>query len=172
MEEWRDINGFEGIYQVSNHGRIRSLDRVSLRKDGRTVITKGKLIKPCMNKKDGYLHLILHKYGVMATCYVHRLVALHFVPNPLNLDTVNHKDFNKENNNAENLEWCTQKENVLHSSERMKKEKKICKASKTGEKYIRKIGNRYYLLIRRNINISKSFDTLAEAVAYKNGVLK
>jgi hypothetical protein len=173
MEIWKDIKGYEGIYQVSNHGRVRSLDRSFIRKDGRICSAKGKIIKPCMNQKNsGYLHLLLHNNGKTETFYIHRLVAVHFVPNPNGYSTVNHKDFDRKNNLAENLEWCMQKDNVLHDSERMRKEKTVCKPSRTGEKYIRKVGNKYYLNIRRSINVSKSFDSLAEAVNFRNEVLK
>lgn len=108
-EVWKDIEGYEGLYQVSNFGRVRSLDRNVTNKgvygDKSTYFTKGKLLKP--SEKQGYLRVVLSKNNERCTCSVHRLVAETFIPNPLNLPCVNHKDENKSNNHVDNLEWCS-----------------------------------------------------------------
>ena len=97
-EEWRDIKGYEGKYQVSSYGRIKSLNYNRTKKE--------KILNPCLTKK-GYLIVDLYKNGRRKPCTVHKLVALHFIPNYDNLPQVNHKDENKSNNRVDNLEWCT-----------------------------------------------------------------
>lgn len=109
MEEWKDIAGFEGMYQVSNMGQVRSLDRL----DSRGYKYKGRTVKPSTSKGYQYAHLCkLSKY---TTISIHRLVALAFIPNPDNLPQVNHIDGNKQNNHVSNLEWVTEKENINHA---------------------------------------------------------
>ena len=97
MEEWRDIKGYEGKYQVSNLGRVRSLN----------FNKTGKIKELSYAKRRGYLGVTLFKDKKPKTFAVHRLVAEMFIPNPNNYPQVNHKDENKLNNNVENLEWCT-----------------------------------------------------------------
>ena len=111
MEIWKDIEGYEGLYQVSNKGRIKSLNRIDSR--GRKVNEKILSSKP--NNK-GYLRVHLYKNGKRKPFSVHRLVAIAFIPNPNNLLEVNHKDENKENNTVDNLEWCDRKYNANYGS--------------------------------------------------------
>ena len=115
-ECWKPIKDYEGIYEVSNYGRVKSLERViynSGTKNGLYTIHE-KIIKQRINKKrHGYCELSLHKNGKEKRFKVHRLVAEAFIPNPNNLPEVNHIDGNKENNHASNLEWCTSKENKM-----------------------------------------------------------
>ena len=111
MEIWKDIEGYEGLYQVSNKGRIKSLNRIDSR--GRKVNEKILSSKP--NNK-GYLRVHLYKNGKRKPFSVHRLVAIAFIPNPNNLLEVNHKDENKENNTVDNLEWCNRKYNTNYGS--------------------------------------------------------
>ena len=112
-EEWRDVSGYERLYQVSNLGRVRSLDR--WRKNGSGEYKqKGRIL----NQGDtttGYKQIVLNKDKKRKTLKVHRLVAIAFIPNPENKPNVNHIDGNPHNNNVENLEWCTQAENVQHA---------------------------------------------------------
>ena len=119
-ECWKPIKDYEGIYEVSNYGRVKSLERViynSGTKNGLYTIHE-KIIKQRINKKrHGYCELSLHKNGKEKRFKVHRLVAEAFIPNPNNLPEVNHIDGNKENNHASNLEWCTSKENKEHAWE-------------------------------------------------------
>lgn len=108
MEEvWKDVAGYEGLYQVSNMGRVRSLDRKIKGFDGRTFFHKGKILKASLNIKRGYLRVRLTKHNKGKFYRVHRLVAKTFVPNPHNLKEVNHIDENRLNNVATNLEWCS-----------------------------------------------------------------
>lgn len=98
-EIWKSIAGYEGLYEVSTEGNVRSL------KFGKT-----RILKP-QDNGTGYLHVKLCKDGKVKNMRVHRLVAQAFLPNPLNLETVNHKDENKANNSASNLEWMSQADN-------------------------------------------------------------
>lgn len=102
-EVFKDIAGYEGKYQVSNLGHVKSL------KYG-----KERILRPGKNG-DGYLHVILCKNGKPKKYKVHRLVTQAFIPNPDNLPCVNHKDQNKKNNKASNLEWCDNQYNVRYS---------------------------------------------------------
>lgn len=113
MEVWKDIPGYEGLYQVSNLGRVKSLDRV-VQKGETTRRFHGKIIA-ASNKKNGYLQIKLYKNGVRQFYGVHRLVAECFVLNPDGKPQVNHIDGDKRNNRADNLEWCTASENQLHA---------------------------------------------------------
>lgn len=108
-EIWKDIVGFEGLYQVSREGKIRSLDRRVQCVDS-VRCYKGRLMKQ-HKKKNGYLQVCLRRQKIGKQYLVHRLVATAFLPNPDGLPVVNHKDENKENNSVENLEWCTQSYN-------------------------------------------------------------
>lgn len=112
MEEWRDVEGFNGLYQVSNYGRVRSLDRVVKRKG--YVLQKGKVLSPAKSS-TGYMVVQLtginHK---RVNVSVHRLVAKAFCKQEDGANEVNHKNGKKDDNRAENLEWCTHRQNVKH----------------------------------------------------------
>lgn len=115
-EVWKDIIGLEGLYQISNKGNVRSVDREQKNKNGVAVRYKGKRIKPQPNSA-GYLRVELKANGKTERCFVHRLVAKHFVGNALpeiNI-VVNHIDSNPHNNDATNLEWTTYKGNSQHA---------------------------------------------------------
>lgn len=104
MEEiWEDIKGYEGLYQVSNLGRVRSLDRVVVYTNGRTQFYKGRILAQT-KINSGYFTVALGRNG---RYLVHRLVAEAFIPNPDNLPCINHIDCNKINNTSSNLEFCT-----------------------------------------------------------------
>lgn len=105
---WKPVVGYEGLYEVSNTGIVRGLERFGNRNH-----TFQKELKPSKNKR--YEEVKLYKDGGKRTFKVHRLVAMAFVPNVENKPQINHIDGNKNNNNAENLEWCTQSENNRHA---------------------------------------------------------
>ena len=113
IEIWKDIEGYEGLYQVSNLGNVRSLDRVVTNYQG-SFIKKGE-VKTICNLTKGYKGVCLCKDGKQKTHKVHRLVAQAFLPNPDNLPQVNHKDEDKTNNSVNNLEWCDNEYNINYS---------------------------------------------------------
>lgn len=116
MEIWKDIVGAEGSYQVSNLGNIRTLDRILLRKDGRTQRKKGQPIVIRLNPQTGYYEFKLNLSGRLYVKKVHRVVAEAFIPNhDLTKVCVNHKNGNKLDNHVENLEWVSYSENLKHS---------------------------------------------------------
>lgn len=113
IELWKDIDGYEGFYQVSNLGRVRSLPRyVSDRRLG-TKFLKGRDLSLTADS-NGYVIVVLQRNGEKRSFKVHRLVTTAFLPNPENKPSVNHIDHNKANNCLSNLEWCTPKENTAH----------------------------------------------------------
>lgn len=114
-EEWRDIKGYEGWYQVSNTGRVRSLDRVVVSKCGVKRFYPGREIVPCDAGKT-YRNVPLSKGGFHRTPRLCRLVAEAFVPNPHGYNQVNHKDEDKTNDRADNLEWCSPKYNTNYGT--------------------------------------------------------
>jgi len=118
MEKWKDIKGYEGIYQVSDKGNVKSLERIVTEKNGKTKKLKERTLKPVINN-NGYCELILHKNKKYKHYRVHRLVAEAFIENPNNYPIINHKDGNRRNNIKENIEWCTYKYNYNYD----KKEK-------------------------------------------------
>ena len=125
MEEWKSIPGYEGLYEVSSYGRVRSLDRYVKVKNKSYRLQKGKVLSPGINSY-GYLQVFLCCNGKYKIITVHRLIAQAFLPNPDNLPMINHKDEDKTNNNVDNLEWCTQQYNsnykgvLKRRSQRMK----------------------------------------------------
>lgn len=109
-EIWKEIQGFEGLYAVSNRGRVMNLE-------------SGKVLKPQVNN-NGYERVCLVKNKKRKKCYIHKLVANAFIENPNNLVQVNHIDENKRNNNVNNLNWMTASQNTIYSSH-----KRSCKVN-------------------------------------------
>ena len=114
-EEWKPVKGFEGLYEVSNLGQVRSLDRLRKNVKGMAKIN-GRIITGNHGGKH-YYQVALRKDGKKKYMSVHRLVAEAFIPNPDGKSQVNHIDGNKQNNVVSNLEWVTPSENILHSFE-------------------------------------------------------
>lgn len=143
--------------------------------NNQVVKERTKLLKATDNG-NGYYVVHLRKNGLRKMFYVHRLVANAFITNDNCYPVVNHKDYNKHNNNVNNLEWCTVKENVNYSVQKMKHEKKRCKTSNTGEKYISMyLSHKKYKTYRLTIkskNICKCFKTLDNAIDYRNKVME
>jgi hypothetical protein len=130
MEVFKDIQGYEGYYQISNFGRVKTLARTYINGKGGLCKVKEAIKAPCLTP-IGYVQITLYKDGVGLTHKMHRLVASHFIANPENKPEVNHKDGNKLNNHVTNLEWVTSKENIVH-------------AEKTGLRNSKGQGNAFY----------------------------
>lgn len=116
-EIWADVPSFEGLYRVSNKGRVMSLERVVPNKRFTKIgmMAVPAKIKALRRSAEGYTNVTLSKDGKPYVFLLHRLVASVFIPNPDNLPMVNHIDGNPRNNNVENLEWCTCKQNLEHA---------------------------------------------------------
>lgn len=117
-EVWKDVDGFDGKYQVSNTGKVKSF-RFSTRYSKKSEPFEH-LLKPSLTR-EGYLHVTLYNGpGDRKKYTVHQLVAMAFIPNPQKYPTVNHKDENKLNNNVDNLEWCTYAYNNAYGTARIR----------------------------------------------------
>jgi hypothetical protein len=114
-EVWKDVPNFEGLYQVSNFGQVKSLARVLTLRDGRPQTKPERILKQATSRK-GYKTVKLCNIGEEHTFQVHRLVAEAFIPNPDNLPQVNHKDEIKYHNFSSNLEWCTNDYNINYGT--------------------------------------------------------
>ena len=159
-EIWTDVHGYEGLYQVSNMGRVKSLVK---------PYNAEEIIVKLFKNNKGYVTVNLWRNRKFKTKLVHRLVAEHFVPRDHG-NVVNHKDYNKDNNTAENLEWCTQKENLQYSLCHRPLTKKNAPLPNTGEKYVHKATNRpgYYVAIHRPRKTTRYFRTLEEAIKFRS----
>lgn len=179
-EIWKPVKGYEGFYEVSNLGRVKSLERY-VKSGNRTIKVYEKILSICkMQGKRGipYYVVELSKNGKPKTARLHRLVAEAFIPNPLNKPCVNHIDYDTSNNEVSNLEWCTHKENNDHSYFRRKKALKGVNSKlrfynngNTGEHHI------YYSKKDKSFRVSfmkskkqyyKEFKTLEEAKNWRD----
>lgn len=119
MEEiWKDVPGYEGLYQVSNMGRVKSLARtrdMNLPGRNKPAPVPERILR--YGKSLGYQNVTLSKNGAVERIRVHKLVAMTFIPNPRFCTQINHKNGDKHDNRVENLEWCTPKENIRHARE-------------------------------------------------------
>lgn len=114
-EQWRTINGYEGYYEISSLGRVRSVSRVILLGNNRKHNLKGRILKTRVNDR-GYVYVGLSKEGKRKSLRVHRLVAEAFLKNPFNKPQINHINEIKTDNTISNLEWVTQEENMNHGT--------------------------------------------------------
>lgn len=132
MEQWRNVKGYEGVYEVSSLGNVR---RISYNDKG----NKGKYLLPFYLKKysdkDGYLKVVLSVKRDPKSMRCHRLVAMAFIDNPFMKKEINHKDGNKANNDINNLEWVTQSENRIHCLENLNPKLRNNKSSKPVYRY-------------------------------------
>ena len=124
-EEWRDIEGYKGLYQISSYGRVKSLERMKRNSRGYHKIPE-RILKPYVSG-HGYLQVQLYKEGNRKPYHVHRLVATAFLENTKGYTEVNHKDENKQNNHMDNLEWCSHSYNNSYNDKGKKAGKKISK---------------------------------------------
>jgi len=120
LEIWGKIDGWDGVYMVSNFGKVKSIPRYIPCKNGANRLTKESILKQQVDK-FGYCRIGLHKNHKMKLCVVHRLVAKAFLPNPENKPCVNHINGNPSDNQIGNLEWCTYKENSTHAFKVLKR---------------------------------------------------
>ena len=149
-----EIPGYEGLYYIEPNGEIYSQDRIAY---GR--FREGQKINPFVHK-DGYYRVVLSKNGTPKTFLVHRLLALTYIPNPNNYPCINHIDCNKQNNNLNNLEWCTQ----MYNSQSINTSKKFGTIGLTE-------WNTYKTAYRSNGNrYNKTFKTKKEAEDYLNEI--
>ena len=159
MEEWRDIIGYEGSYQISNLGHVKSLNRTDT--TGRNI--KEKILKGTPNK-DGYLCVEFKKDGKRRTFAVHRLVAMMFIPNIENKQCVDHINTTRTDNRVENLRWVTHKENCnneltrKHRSEAIKGKKNPFYGKKHTKETMQKIRKKVYCK-----ELDKTYESIAEA---------
>lgn len=138
MEIWKDVKGYENLYQVSNKGRVKTLYKPD---QGCSTLDENNIKKiGDVTKHKGYCLVQLYKDGKKKMARVHRLVAEAFIPNPMNYPQVNHIDGNKTNNCVENLEWCSGKHNMEHAAKhhllgdaKLKKTRKIQQLTLDGE---------------------------------------
>lgn len=169
-EQWKDIKGYEGLYQISSFGRVKSLKRKV--QHGNYSYTRKERFLVCHEDKYGYLIIGLNKDKEHKTMKVHRLVAEAFIENPKGLQIVNHKDFNRTNNEISNLEWCDCQYNAQYSRERRPLMITKKNPGATKEKYIYLCENRFRVQIRnRSVRITKRFSTLEEAIVFRNEVV-
>lgn len=158
QEIWKDIKNYEGLYQVSNLGNVRSLNRIRKngKKENQFYLHKGKTLKPAV-QSVGYKFVVLCKNGKSKGYRVHRLVAETFIENPNNYNCINHKDENRLNNCVDNLEWCT----IAYNNTYGTKQERHSKAMK--KKVGRKI-NQYDL----EGNFIKQWESIIDAEKYLN----
>lgn len=114
-EIWCPVKNYEGLYEVSDKGRVKSIGYGDYR-----------ILRP-LKTKNGYLRVWICKNGEKEKCYIHRLVAQTFIHNPNNLPEVNHKDEDKTNNSVQNLEWCDQKYNINYGTRTQRQSEKLSK---------------------------------------------
>ena len=153
--QWLPIKGYEELYEVSDTGEVRSVDRVLSVTNQKEKLFKGRVLLQTMNKQVQYKQVSLWKENKGTSYYVHRLVAEAFIPNPESKPEVNHIDGNRQNNHIFNLEWVTSGENSLH-------------ASKTGLRvYTNRLTKDEFLDCLYDVINGESYQSLSSRVPYK-----
>lgn len=153
-EEWRPIVGYEGLYEVSNTGKIKRCEYV----DANNRLCKSKILKFKINK-GGYCTIGLTKNGKRSFLMGHRLVAMAFIPNPDNLPQINHKDENRQNNYVSNLEWCTSKYNINYGNSVKKRSFGVIQLTKEG-KFVREYRSGFAASQANNIARTNLYNAL------------
>ena len=156
-EVWRPVKGYEGIYEVSNIGKVKSCERIVIRSNGRKINFPEKIMKPSINHK-GYEVIDLRKNGKRECGFVHRLVGKAFIENPNNKKQINHKNGIKTDNDVRNLEWVTNQENMIHAYKNGLKDNK-----KASESRKRKIDQ-----LTLEGDFIKSYNSINDATKYTN----
>ena len=169
-EKWADIKGYEGLYQISNFGRVKSLQRKVVNHRSGSMRIVNEMIMTPFDNGTGYKAISLACERKRKNFYVHRLVGGAFIENPQNKKIINHIDYDTNNNSSDNLEWCSQKENIMHSVEHMKKPRTISYSS-TGIKYI-SIRKKTKFRVQIPNQKMRVFNSIEQAVAYKNQLLE
>lgn len=162
-EIWKEIPGYEGMYQVSNLGNVRAMEHLVNSKGGSKRVSPAKLLSPQF-REDGYSSVLLCNNGVHKKWYIHRLVAITFLDNPDNLPEINHIDENPRNNRVNNLEWCTHKYNMscgtvperIGSSNRGKRRSDATKALFSKQRKGKKLSEYHKLRIKEGLAKSKN----------------
>lgn len=153
--QWLPVKGYEELYEVSDTGEVRSVDRVLSVTNQKERLFKGRVLLQTMNKQVQYKQVSLWKENKGTSYYVHRLVAEAFIPNPESKPEVNHIDGNRQNNHISNLEWVTSGENSLH-------------ASKTGLRvYTNRLTKDEFLDCLYDVINGESYQSLSSRVPYK-----
>lgn len=153
--QWLPVKGYEELYEVSDTGEVRSVDRVLSVTNQKERLFKGRVLLQTMNKQVQYKQVSLWKENKGTSYYVHRLVAEAFIPNPESKPEVNHIDGNRQNNHISNLEWVTSGENSLH-------------ASKTGLRvYTNRLTKAEFLDCLYDVINGESYQSLSSRIPYK-----
>lgn len=134
LEIWEDIEGYDGLYKISNYGRVQSYERVItyIKPNKRVEVRPGRILKTFVSKSNGYVYVNLSINGKQKGYRVHRLVAKAFIPNLNSLPEVNHEDYNKENNHISNLRWCDRFYQNQHSAKKPNRKWQSHRIGKTG----------------------------------------
>ena len=154
-EIWKDIKDYEGLYQVSSLGRVKALERKLYNKGiKKEILQKERIMSNKKNNGNGYIVVSLTKNGISKNKYVHRLVAEAFLKNENNLPCINHKNEIKNDNNVNNLEWCTYKYNNNYNNKVEKISKKLINNKKISKKIYQ---------LDENGKIIKSYPSIKQA---------
>jgi hypothetical protein len=164
-EQWKPVTGYEGYYEISDQGNVKSCERKVSGKEGRIDIRRAQSKKTFINKNNGYLVVNLSKEGKNVTYLIHRLMAFAFLVNPDNLVEIDHIDRNKTNNTLSNLRWVSHSANMLN---RVLLPKPL---GESKQRYIAKTpANTYSVRIPRGFYLG-TFETIEEAVSVRDAYL-